>query len=340
MPYMLSFLGDKLTPNPSPDWHGYLFAIGIFLSTIIGSFAYYHSLFTGAVVAARLRSVLTIMVYKKYDPHSSFSRHVAQYLTNVNLYLFCRSLKVRFDSEFSSGRAVNMISSDAQLFSESFTLWISGLMAPIQLIIVTGLLWKEIGAFALIPLGVFVLSLPVNGFVSARFGPLRQKQQLASDSRLKLIRELVSAVRIVKYYAWEVPFQKHIEEYRERELERVRITGMNRTLAISVFSGVGPLGTGLTLGFYALSGTFSLGKVFTALALLNLIRTPLQMLPFIFVRKCSLTTSSFFRASHNLISFRFLLLNIILLWVAFCRSVLVPRFLRSSQAAPRRSAFA
>jgi ABC-type multidrug transport system fused ATPase/permease subunit len=262
MPYMLTHLADKFTPTPSPDWHGYLFAVGIFLATLIGSAAYYHAQFNGATLAARLRTILTIMVYKK-------------------------SLKVRFNSEFSSGRALNMVSSDAQLFSESFTLWISGLVAPIQLIVVTGLLWKEIGAFALIPLAVFVVSLPVNGFVSARFGPLRTKQQLASDSRLKLIRELVSAIRIVKYYAWEVPFEQNIDAFRERELERVRITGMNRTLAISVFSGVGPLGTGLTLGFYALSGTFALTKVFTALSLLNLIRTPLQMLPFIFVRTFS-----------------------------------------------------
>eukprot|EP01122_Echinamoeba_exundans_P009591 TRINITY_DN342_c1_g1_i1.p1 TRINITY_DN342_c1_g1~~TRINITY_DN342_c1_g1_i1.p1 ORF type:complete len:1306 (+),score=276.46 TRINITY_DN342_c1_g1_i1:705-4622(+) len=258
MPYMLQHLADKFTPAPTPDWHGYLYAIGIFLATLIGSSAYYHAQFNGATLAARLRTILTIMVYKK-------------------------SLKLRFNAEFSSGRALNMVSSDAQLFSESFTLWISGLVAPIQLIVVTGLLWKEIGAFALIPLAVFVVSLPVNGFVSARFGPLRTKQQLASDSRLKLIRELVSAIRIVKYYAWEVPFEQNINEFRERELERVRITGMNRTLAISVFSGVGPLGTGLTLGFYALSGSFALTKVFTALSLLNLIRTPLQMLPFIFV---------------------------------------------------------
>lgn len=176
-----------------------------------------------------------------------------------------------------------MVSSDAQLFSETFSMWISGLIAPVQLIVVTGLLWKEIGAFALVPLGVFILSLPVNGIVSKRFGPLRIKQQLASDSRLKLIRELVSAIRIVKYYAWELPFEKNIGEFRERELERVRRTGMNRTLAVSVFSGVGPLSTGLTLAFYSLGGSFTLSKVFTALALLNLIRTPLQMLPFVFL---------------------------------------------------------
>jgi hypothetical protein len=134
-----------------------------------------------------------------------------------------------------------------RILSDTFAFFLTGLVAPIQLIVVTGLLIKEIYAYALIPLGVFVLSLPVSGIISSRFGGLRAKQQMASDNRLKLVRELISAIRIVKYYAWEIPFERNIDKFREAEIDRVKSTALTRATAVGVFSAVGPIGTGMPL---------------------------------------------------------------------------------------------
>eukprot|EP01122_Echinamoeba_exundans_P001098 TRINITY_DN1103_c0_g2_i1.p1 TRINITY_DN1103_c0_g2~~TRINITY_DN1103_c0_g2_i1.p1 ORF type:complete len:1401 (+),score=489.68 TRINITY_DN1103_c0_g2_i1:230-4432(+) len=261
LPYMLSHLADKATPwaeDDTPDWHGYLYTVGIFFGAVFGAFAYYHAGFTGWTLAAKIRAVMVMMTFKK-------------------------TLKVQNSSERNSGQIVNMVSSDAQILTDTFAFFLSGLVAPIQLIVVTGLLWKEIGPFALIPLATFIVSMPISGIVSSKFGGLRFKQQQASDQRLKLIRELISAVRIVKYYAWEVPFQRNIDNFREYEIERVRKTAMTRTIAVGVFSAVGPVGTALTYTFYSLGNAFDLSRIFTALALLNLVRLPLQILPLVLV---------------------------------------------------------
>lgn len=260
---MLSHLADKQLANlglgtATPDWHGYLYTIAIAVGTVLGAFAYYHAGFAGWTMAAKIRAVMVMMTFKK-------------------------TLKVQNSGSRNSGQIVNMVSSDAQILTDTFAFFLTGLVAPVQLIVVTGLLWKEIGAFALIPLATFVVSMPISGIVSSKFGGLRFRQQQASDQRLKLIRELISAVRIVKYYAWEVPFQANIDKFREYEIERVRKTAMTRTVAVGVFSAIGPVGTALTYAFYSIGNSFELTKIFTALSLLNLIRLPLQILPLVLV---------------------------------------------------------
>lgn len=188
-----------------------------------------------------------------------------------------KSLKVGTIKD--SGKIVNLVSTDSQLLSDTFQLFMSALLSPAQLIVVTGLIWKDIGPFALIPFGVFFLTMPVAGFVSARLGGLRSAQQAAIDSRLKLVRELISAIRIVKYYAWEVPFGRNINKNRDEEIRRILAVATNRTVAIGIFASVSPLGTGLLYTFYSLSTAFDVTKIFTTLSLLNLLKLPLQFLP-------------------------------------------------------------
>jgi ABC-type multidrug transport system fused ATPase/permease subunit len=237
MPYMLRNLNDL----SEPDWWGYLYVVAIVVGQIFGAFFYYHATFTGWTLAAKIRAIMIMMTYKK-------------------------ALKVQNAATRDSGRVVNMVSSDAQcvlyicvnllfdtdsssptidrILSDTFDKFLSGLVAPIQLIVATGLLIKELYAYALIPLGVFVLSFPASGYIGAQLGTLRFKQQIASDNRLKLIRELISAIRIVKYYAWEIPFEANIDKYREVELERIRATNQARFNVIGIVAAVAPIGIG------------------------------------------------------------------------------------------------
>jgi ABC-type multidrug transport system fused ATPase/permease subunit len=276
MPYMLRHLYDPT----EPEWWGWLYVVAIVVGQIFGGFFYYHAGFSGWRLAAKIRAVMIILTYKK-------------------------SLKVKNTESRDTGRVVNMVSSDAQfvlarfsslllaslthlslfrILSDTFSFFLAGILSPIQLIVVTGLLIKEIYAYALIPLGVFVLSMPVSGIVSSRIGGLRFKQQQATDNRLKLIRELISAIRIVKYYAWEVPFQENINKYRDAEVDRVTSSALNRSTAIGVFSAVGPIGTALVFAFYSIEHpNFNVSTIMTSLSLLNLLRIPLQMLPIVFV---------------------------------------------------------
>jgi ABC-type bacteriocin/lantibiotic exporter with double-glycine peptidase domain len=128
--------------------------------------------------------------------------------------------------------------------SDTMSIVFQGLIAPVQLAIITGLLWREVGPFSLIPLGVFILSLPFTFVLDAYYGTIVENTKASTDARLKLVREFISAIRIVKYYAWERAFQRNITEYREREVERFKKTAFLRISFVSVFGAVPPLATG------------------------------------------------------------------------------------------------
>lgn len=47
------------------------------------------------------------------------------------------------------------------------------------------------------------------------FGKLRLKVAERTDKRVRIMSEIVNAVRIIKMYAWEMPFAKLIGDARE-----------------------------------------------------------------------------------------------------------------------------
>ena len=43
----------------------------------------------------------------------------------------------------------------------------------------------------------------------------------ASDSRIKILNEVLGGMRVIKYYAWEQPFQAQVKAMRESELGKL-----------------------------------------------------------------------------------------------------------------------
>jgi len=109
---------------------------------------------------------------------------------------------------------------------------------------------------------------------------MREKAQQAADSRIKLVKEMITGIRIVKYMAWERPFEATIEKAREHEVERLKKMALARSYMISVMMSVPNVGIGLTFFTYSFSvDMLDSSKIFTALSLLNLIRLPFAFLP-------------------------------------------------------------
>lgn len=63
-----------------------------------------------------------------------------------------------------------------------------------------------------------VLLAPVNVVVFSIVGKMRRKVLKYSDLRVKMMNEILFGIRIIKFYAWEKPFKKEVNELREKEL--------------------------------------------------------------------------------------------------------------------------
>ncbi|VDP98007.1 unnamed protein product, partial [Trichobilharzia regenti] len=139
---LLKFLQNV---QSEPIWHGYLYAIAIFIDTSVQSLilqCYFHVVFS---LGMNIKTVITASVYRK------------------SLRL---SNKARYKS--TTGQVMNLMSSDAQQFVQLMPfiniLW-SG---PFQITISMVLLWRELGPAVLAGVAVLLLLLPINVLVARR----------------------------------------------------------------------------------------------------------------------------------------------------------------------------
>ncbi|KAG9048922.1 hypothetical protein FS837_011659 [Tulasnella sp. UAMH 9824] len=112
-----------------------------------------------------------------------------------------------------------------------------------------------------------------------KFG-VRRKSMKWTDERAGLLQELLNAMRIIKYFCYEVPFLERIDNIRHQELKGVSriliIKAANQAIAFSVPA----LASVLAFVVYALVGhDLDPAIIFTSLSLFQLLRQPLMLLP-------------------------------------------------------------
>ena len=58
---------------------------------------------------------------------------------------------------------------------------------------------------------------------STRKGEQLQESQLAAkDERIKMMNEILPGIKVLKLYAWELPFMKRVADVRLREIKIIK----------------------------------------------------------------------------------------------------------------------
>ncbi|CAG2109862.1 unnamed protein product, partial [Medioppia subpectinata] len=78
--------------------------------------------------------------------------------------------------------------------------------APLQAAIVLYLLWPYLRWACFAGMTVMVLFIPFQALMCRLFSNIRQKTAKLTDSRIRLMREIITGMRVIKMYAWEQPF--------------------------------------------------------------------------------------------------------------------------------------
>ena len=77
---------------------------------------------------------------------------------------------------------------------------------------------------ALAGLCVMIVLIPFNAVMMRYLTRVRKRLVLCTDARVKLTSEIVSGIKAIKLYAWEVPFRRRVEKLREAEMKEIRAT--------------------------------------------------------------------------------------------------------------------
>lgn len=122
-----------------------------------------------------------------------------------------------------NGKLVNHISTDVSRVDFATQFFHMGWTAPIQLIICLVILLVNLGPSALVGFAVFFVIVPFQAKAMRLLLRFRQKTMVFTDKRVKLLQELLSGIKIIKFFAWEDPYLEKINQVRDSETRWVSL---------------------------------------------------------------------------------------------------------------------
>ncbi|CAK3837720.1 ABC transporter [Lecanosticta acicola] len=185
------------------------------------------------------------------------------------------------ESQVTFGAIINLMAVDSFKVSEiSAYLHFLWAETPVQFVLAIGLLYQFLGRSSIVGIGMMALLLPVNMFIANQFTSVQKKILAATDARIHTTNEVLTNVRIIKYFAWEQRFLATVEEKRVVELRHLRYRYIIWAVAATIWSGAPVVITFLTFLFYTMVEKKDLvpSVAFTALSLFSLLRIPLDQL--------------------------------------------------------------
>lgn len=235
-------------------------------------------LLAGGLALASVAETLSINIYF----HMIFRICLHMKIGLVNA-LYKKSLRISASARtrLGAGTIVNLQSNDAakiwELPKYLHMLW----SAPFQILAVMALLARVITPLpALAGLVVTILLIPASAAVARVLGRVRKRLMECTDSRVKLCTEIILGIKAIKLYAWEQAYKQRILNIRSDELREIRKSSLLSTINNMVFIGGPILISMAAFVCYSLLGhPLTASVAFPALALFNLLRFPVMMLP-------------------------------------------------------------
>ncbi|KAI9273715.1 P-loop containing nucleoside triphosphate hydrolase protein [Sporodiniella umbellata] len=253
------------SPNGEPVSTAFFYVLGLFITNSAQSLFLQQGLYIGRVLGIRIQSILIGEVFSK-----SLRRRDQSGSSNED---------GQKPTDDKKSNVNNLLSVDAQKVAE-ITAYIFYIYSyPLQIIISIWSLYKLLGNAALWGVLVMIMCQPVTYYVSSRFEKLHESVMSATDNRLKLMNELLSAIRIVKFFAWESEFKKRIIEARDKELGAIRSRLMMFMWILNAWFLI-PIIIMVTVFYvYTEANILTASIAFTALALFNTFRGALDEFP-------------------------------------------------------------
>ncbi|KAL1918432.1 uncharacterized protein VTP21DRAFT_3092 [Calcarisporiella thermophila] len=256
---IIAVVSQSSSSNPPPEWKGYVFAVALFLIQELMSLTLQHSFQIGMSGGISVRTAVITTIYRKALVLSGKARQ-----------------------EFTNGKITNLMSTDAARLDMAAGYLHNLISAPVEIVVALILLIRYLGPSALAGLAVLVAFGPLQGQIMKVLAKFRKKATTVTDSRIKLTQEVLSGMRVIKFYGWEKNFLDRLGILRRRELHYVRQLLMVRAGVAGVTMMVPTLATIVTFIIYTVIGNeLTPEVVFPSLALFNMIRIPLIMLPMV-----------------------------------------------------------
>lgn len=152
------------------------------------------------------------------------------------------------------------------------------------LLVVIALAFVELQLAALPALVILLLLFPVQYLLSNLTARVSAMATASTTARIHIMSELLTAIKLIKFYAWESYFRDRVTRVRAKEMGELRRGMYLKITSFAVVFAAPVLTTLACICVYELTsegpdGTTKASVVFTILSLFNTLRYPLIMLP-------------------------------------------------------------
>jgi ATP-binding cassette subfamily C (CFTR/MRP) protein 4 len=252
--YLTQSIEDAEKPGAITYSHAVISSYILIISVGIWSVSRHHAFLLVCRTGINVRTALTALIFKKV----------------------LRVSKSSFE-QTDVGQILNVLANDLYRFEDITTnLW-ALIIGPVVCIVGVYFVWYFIGIAALGGLVILLLFVPFQATMGRFFNKYRRQTTQITDKRVRLMNEIISAMKLIKVYCWEQPFAETVDQIRQKE-----IVSINRTYVLRGINGATSfVGTRIMLFasfvIYALMGNALTPEiVFVVMSLFNALRVPVM----------------------------------------------------------------
>jgi ATP-binding cassette subfamily C (CFTR/MRP) protein 4 len=204
-------------------------------------------------IGNNVRTALTTMIFKKLTKLSS---------TSTN--------------QTDIGQVINIMTNDLTRIEDLSFFAGFVVVSPIMCIIVVYFTCEYLNWAACVSgFAMICLFIAFQALMGVLFGRFRQRTTDITDERVNRMSELISAMKILKFYCWEEPFADVVDDIRRREIDALKRSYYLKGINLSFFYVTTRIMIFATFIAYVLMGnSLESEQVFVVMALYDAIRLP------------------------------------------------------------------
>ncbi|XP_011307390.1 ATP-binding cassette sub-family C member Sur [Fopius arisanus] len=263
---------DELMEN------GYFLGIIIFGAAILQSTLSQASTHFFNVEGIRLRTALQALIY-----HKSLRLYSWTILEDEESPNDDKDPQIKSHTA-DIGTLTNLMAEDAYNVMSFFWIGHYTWAIPLKISTIIFLLYTKLGVSAIVgAICCILIVTPMQLVLGKRMSRNLKVVAERSDSRLKLLNEILQGMRLVKLRAWELIFERRIQHTRDEELSLLDKDSLYWGLITFLTHASSVLTTLFTFGvyFWVEETHLDAGNVFASLALFSQLTVPLFIFPVI-----------------------------------------------------------
>ncbi|MFS7950853.1 putative ABC-type xenobiotic transporter [Helianthus anomalus] len=257
-PLLLNML-IKYLQEGTGNFDGYLLAVSLGLTSILKSFLDTQYTFRLSKLKLKLRSGLMTVIYRK-----------------------CLHVSLAYKTQFSEGEIQTFMSVDADrtvnMCNSFHDMW----SLPLQIGIALYLLYTQVQFAFVAGITITILLIPVNKCIAEMIASATKNMMEQKDERVRRTGELLTYIRTLKMYGWELLFTSWLMKTRSLEVKYLSARKYLDAWCVFFWATTPTLFSLFTFGLYVIMGNqLDAATVFTCLALFNNLISPLNSFPWV-----------------------------------------------------------